>query len=85
METANEASFEAQRRLAAEQAAIQREREAALETETLNEELRQRLADSEATVAEKERVIAQQHRDIVKMRNNSSQANVINSAMLSVF
>ena len=63
--------------------AIQREREAALETETLNEELRQRLADSEATVAEKERVIAQQHRDIVKMRNNSSQANVINT-MLSV-
>lgn len=73
LEAANTASFEAQRRLASEQSAIQREREAALETETFNEELRQRLADSEAIIAEKETVIAQQHRDIVKMRNHSAQ------------
>lgn len=69
LEASNAASYEAQRRLATEEAAMQHEREAMQDAEQANADLRRQLAESEVANAEKERIVESQHRDIVKLRN----------------
>ena len=76
LETSNAVSFEAQKRLALEQAAIQHERDAMQDTVQANEELKQKVADADVVIAEKERVIEVQHRDITKMKNQLGRTAV---------
>lgn len=66
LEERNKIDYELKRQLAAEKARIEKSKEIVADMECSNQELR-------AELAEKERIIAEQHRDLTKMRNHSLQ------------
>lgn len=84
LENVNCELFAAQRELAVQQTSMQQIRDSMADVESFNDELKTRLGAADALVAEKERVIASQHRDIVKMRNHTAQANVCHQILAAV-